>query len=162
MVRSVIVVVSSDSGSDTGPPSMVSAEPEPSFFPPVPLGHLVFSNGVLLSGGTRLALAAELLYDDDADDASDEEAQSSISTSVGSDPPALMSFPLPLVDVSYHRLDDFRLAARPHEAELDGEADDSDDDWTEVWVLGQDGVIVKLDADGQWRDARGRLARGPR
>lgn len=29
------------------------------------------------------------------------------------------------------------------------------------WVMGRDGVLVKRDSGGRWRDARGRFARGP-
>ena len=118
--------------------------------------------GYLISGGTRLeALLASLdPADVDSSDAADVESVdsslSSVSTACSSSDvnavdAATMAFPVPMR--ARMMLDEFRIG--------EGGEEESED-ITEIWVLGQDGVIVTLGPDGYWRDSLGRLARGPR
>ena len=105
--------------------------------------------GYIISGGTRLEGLLAAVASDDEEPDTDNESTSAASDDVDA---ASLAFPVPMR--VRRRLDEFRIGE-------EGEEEESEDR-TEIWVLGQDGVIVKLGSDGYWRDSLGRLARGPR
>ena len=126
---------SSDSDSD-GPPSSHSDSSGPAAGILDPGGGILISeHGEVLHGATRIAaLRLALSLPDDGADAVDGAA------AAAEPEPAMPPNPV-------------EAGALPQpEPEAPPQPE---------WVMGRDGVLVKRDNGGRWRDARGRFARGP-